>query len=469
MKRIFTSFFMLLATLATSINVNATIQQAAAAEPTYQIPSDSDNARNRDDRRLKAITITGATKNGEAQPFTFTLKNDPEQPTVYMDETSTVLHATAGDQINVSWTFRTLTEWTHYYLYIDYNHDGVFNEENELVSYTYYSETDADGVNSLGQVVPESQRGVTMDRLPQFQIPEGQSEVTTRMRFKSDWNSKNPLGNPTQSIGANGGTMVDFTLVIHAKQPAVTQFPVTLKQAVNGSYTVKDVDGQVITDGMEVAEGTELTVEAVANEGYEVDQILVNGQPLAAGAKVVVSAATTIEVTFRESVKMWTVNINATEGGTVELVDANAKRYQNGSQIVDGTQLEGIQIHLDPDSKLVSLKVNDVEHVSEVVALPNFSILMYSEPVQGDINISAKFSVVSGIGEAALVEAAYSAEAQSLNIPAGAYAVVYNAAGQQVMHVQGDQIVSTSSLAQGAYLVRVVAEGNIKVIKFVQK
>ena len=343
-------------------------------EIEYTYPSATDNERNRDDRRLKTLTFAGATLDGAASPFEFTLNNDP-QPTVYMDETAAVFEATAGDQINVSWTFRTHTEWTHYYLYIDYNHDGIFDEDTELVSYSFYSADDGDGVNSLGEVIPASQKGKQVSELPVFTIPAELSNVKTRMRFKADWNSKNPNGNPGQSIGVNGGTIVDFTINIHEFVPTPL-YAVNFNQPEGGTLTIMDnVEFIPIESGVEIERGTELFVEALPNDGYELQEVLLNGQPMT--------------------------------GDTFT--------------------------------------------------------------VEGETTIEAIFVVATGIADAVLTEAVYDAATQTLVVPTGATAMVYNAAGQLVQCVAGAQTVSTANLSTGTYIVRIASEAGVKVMKFIKK
>lgn len=246
-------------------------------ELSYCIP-DANSRTSSTERRLETITISGATSKGVSSPFSNTLNNNP-QPEVYLDVTDATITATKGDELTISWTFRNQISWMHYYVYIDYDQDGIFNEENELVSYTYYNATgEGPSTNSIGETV-EAGEGKT--GAPVFTIPEDVLTGKTRLRLKIDWNSKNPCGNPspTNPIGGNNGTIIDYSIDIQAKSTATTSTINFPESIVNGALTVKAGDKD-ITNGEEVANGTELTIIATPAEGYILDYLKINDTPL---------------------------------------------------------------------------------------------------------------------------------------------------------------------------------------------
>ena len=189
------------------VTVSATFSKKDPSALEYEIPSESDNKRSSGDRLIKDITFTGA-----AEPFTVEVTNTTE---VYLDRTDLTMNAAAGDEINTSWTFRKDIYWMSYYIYIDYNHDGKFDETTELVSFTHFNPDPDNGgkwTDSKGN--ENSGPGDRTYSAPSFIIPEDIASVNTRVRFKCDWNSKNPCGNTEQSIGSNKGTIVDFNINI---------------------------------------------------------------------------------------------------------------------------------------------------------------------------------------------------------------------------------------------------------------
>ena len=269
MKRIFTSFLLLALCFVTTW---------ANVEPVYDVPAPGANNRNNDATRLiMGLTVTGGTVNGEAVPFNSVVNKDGEnrgeyasQPEVYKDLTAETLEVTAGDNLHFDIKTKEL-EWMHFYVYIDYNHDGKFDVDTELVSYSYLN-----GRNSLGYAADPDNLF-----LPDFQIKEDAKGVKTRMRFKVDWDSNDPTGNKDMSnlIGNNNGTILDYTINIHAN---VATFPITVKQpAEGGSIVLYDEKGLEVESGAEFAEGSVFEIETTADEGYELVNVLVNGAPYA--------------------------------------------------------------------------------------------------------------------------------------------------------------------------------------------
>lgn len=157
------------------------------------------------------------------------------------------------------------------YVYVDYDQDGAFNwtlndnytapEGCELVSY-YYIETEENksGFNYLGQAVSGDDRN-TM-QTPAFQIPADLAPGFYRMRFKVDWGNADPGGRVTENNGivANGGSIIDVRLNVHADNVAVT-----LSDTQHGQ--VLAADGSALPQSVKF--GEPLTLSLQAEEGYE--------------------------------------------------------------------------------------------------------------------------------------------------------------------------------------------------------
>lgn len=144
----------------------------------------------------------------------------------YYDKTSETFVISVGESVtpDIKWS----GNWMHGYVYVDTNNDGQFApcevDDNgiptlasELFSYSYYN-----GKNSLGNTpVANSQGkidnpGVTP---PAFTAPTVPGIY--RIRFKTDWNSLDPVGS-TSDFQVNSGTIVDATLHVHAATVNVT-------------------------------------------------------------------------------------------------------------------------------------------------------------------------------------------------------------------------------------------------------
>ena len=318
--------------------------------PQYAIPDEAHNVRsNASSRLVKSISIEGATLKGQPAPFKSVINSGLSQTYVYQDHTAETVELTCGDEVKVNVDHDVI--WMHAYLYIDYNHDGVFNEDNELVSYSFFDEdNNKSGVNSIGEVLDE---GPATLELPKFVVADLEAGVTTRMRYKVDWNSKNPVGSSSQNIGTNNGTIVDFTARVNLK-PGSEKFAINYGEGVNGTYwVVNQAIRQTVKSGDKVAAGTELTVLTTPAIGYILREIYVNGQILD-GYTFIVEGETNVEATF--SNKFWVKFDKNPAHGTVS-VDNFYQEVESGDGFELGSLVRAI-ITPDEGYLLETFEVN---------------------------------------------------------------------------------------------------------------
>ena len=259
----------------------------------YCKPEGDANKRRSDhlsNRLITNLTFSGLTKNGE--PFAFSKQpnkangwyDTDSQVEVYRDFTADVIEATQGDKVKVTFERYELA-WMHYYLYIDYDHDGVFNTENELVSFSYYSDTEADMPGKDGNV----------NEIPEFTIPADALTGETRIRFKVDWNDKNPCGSTKagNEIGANGGHIFDFTLNINEGTVApIENYAMNVTVEGQGTVAMQTAEGTAVENNATVAAGSNVTLTFNAAEGYKLGTVTVNEADVTAS---VVDGTYTIE------------------------------------------------------------------------------------------------------------------------------------------------------------------------------
>lgn len=238
--------------------------------------------------------------------------------------------ATAGATVKAKMGY--VGEWMHTYCYIDYNQDGQFEVPGkELVSYSY-----SQGVNSKGETV--SAGNTTFD-LPEFEIPADLAPGIYRMRYKLDWDNIDPsAGNQIgeNNFIANGGTIFDVLLNIHADQVAVA--------AAQGDGTVTFEDGSAL-DSKQVAFGEAVRLKVTAtNEGQAVKKIVVRHGYNLGGAQVV------------KDNPQWTEDIINVENGQQTTEVTIPAEYINGDVLL--TVEYGAATGLDQvleDGKLVEI------------------------------------------------------------------------------------------------------------------
>lgn len=168
-----------------------------------------------------------------------------------------------------------MAEWMHTYVYVDYDRDGQFKVEptaitdgvigegQEIVSFSHY-----EGYNSAGEAVAAGNK--TID-LPAFTIPADTKPGYYAMRFKVDWNSVDPAGNPgegtvgsSQHIITNGGTITDVRLNVHGENVKVTSI------SNDASSSVALDDNTSLAEAVEVPFGQEIGLRFAPAEGKKV-------------------------------------------------------------------------------------------------------------------------------------------------------------------------------------------------------
>ena len=322
-------------TLTQETTVTAEFEEAVPAYCTYEGNS------THSERYVRSITMNGGTS-----PFSVSVYSTTRQA-VYVDKTDNVFEAYAGEEIQpvVNWA----GEWMHGYLYIDYDKDYTFSytlgsddyptADGELVSYTFYSPSDSQwGKNSKGETTENNSR---LDDVPSFTLPESLAPGEYRVRLKIDWCHLDPCGHPDEpanTLTANGGNIVDFTLRI-VERPAT--YTVTLPETVeNGMLTVMNGSAALVPGANTVEENSELTITAEPAQGYRLESLTVNEETFESGNKYTVTGNTTIAVSFAEiPVESYTMTLNIEGDGTVTVTDSENNTYENGMSIVKGTEL----------------------------------------------------------------------------------------------------------------------------------
>ncbi|MEG1998718.1 MAG: GEVED domain-containing protein, partial [Bacteroidales bacterium] len=195
-------------------------------------------SRSRTDRHLTSFTMGDGTNTVSVTG----LQTSASSP-CYYDKTASVLITSAGATITPAVTW--VGEWTHGYIWIDYNKNGTFEKDlettgvpktnSELVSYTYLGHPHR---NSKGPITvsvnPDYQMPGKLSELP-FKIPVGLAVGDYRARLVVDWDSDNPCG--SNNIGSVGGAMVDFTIRIAGAPVAERTITLKANPSVGGTVT----------------------------------------------------------------------------------------------------------------------------------------------------------------------------------------------------------------------------------------
>ena len=266
--------------LTEDMPIQAWFADAPVVEPEY---CTYEGNSQHSERRLNALTITDGTNTTTVSSIQPNFRG-----AVYVDKTDVEFPSYAGASVSFS-DFDFKGEWMHAYIYVDYDNDGTFNTTvnadgttgGELVSFTFYSATDAGtGVNSLGETV--SNYTIPMvDYLPAFTLPSDLEDGDYRVRVKIDWCHLDPCGHPSESankLTTNGGCIADFTM--------------TISEANGVEFTEAEVAQVYAADGVIYINGYEGAVKVVNVAGQVIKDVNVNGNEtleVAAGLYIVVT------------------------------------------------------------------------------------------------------------------------------------------------------------------------------------
>ena len=208
-------------------------------------------------------------------------------------------------------------------------------------------------------------------------IPLG-SVVTVKAKFfmtgnylVAYTNNGNPV--PAEALTEDGFVYTftanedaDVHAVFSEKPAPAVDYTITFEAGEGGTVTAT-VDMEPIESGAKIAAGTKIKILATPDEDYEIDEWLVDGEPVAnTGLNfyyLSLSKDTNVKVTFRSTKPVeYVVTVDpvlpSAEAGTVQLFKKNGDAVESGKSVVTGTEM---YVEVKPADKyeLESLQVNN--------------------------------------------------------------------------------------------------------------
>ena len=190
-----------------TVSIDGTTITVDCSDPRWPINFSKDQKYTRTDRFINNVRIGSKT---------FPITNDGLNTPAYRDFTSDVLVVPAGATLVPAIGY--MGAWMHGFFYVDLDNDGTFyvaNPDHHTAANTEYNGE----LLSYGN--EENALNVNHQEMPAFTMPTTPGDY--RARFKLDWASTDPGGNPGADVNdvtsanhiiANGGTIVDITLRI---------------------------------------------------------------------------------------------------------------------------------------------------------------------------------------------------------------------------------------------------------------
>ncbi len=155
-------------------------------------------------------------------------------------------------------------------------------------------------------------------------------------------------------------------VVVKEKEAPPAMYAVTVRTQPNVTVTLTDKDGNEITSGTLLPEGTVVKVSAIAAEGYELEGVYLNGEPMVGDTFTVSELSEVYAVAKAVEPTQFTVNFSTSGGGAVNAtVDGNpvlaGDKVESGKTLVitceaaDGYMLGSISVN----SRSVTLGAED--------------------------------------------------------------------------------------------------------------
>ena len=209
-------------------------------------------------------------------------------------------------------------------------------------------------------------------------IPVG-SVVTVRAKFfmKGDYQvvyTNNGNAVPAETLSEDGlvytftaNEDADVHAVFSEKPAPAVDYTIKFEAGEGGKVTAT-VDMEPIESGAKIAAGTQIKILAEPNENYEIDQWLVNGEPVAnTGLSfyyIKLMKDTNVKVTFRSTLPPaeYAVTVEpvlpSAKAGTVQLFKKDGSVIASGKTVVTGTEM---YVEVKPADKyeLETLQVNN--------------------------------------------------------------------------------------------------------------
>lgn len=143
---------------------------------------------------------------------------------------------------------------------------------------------------------------------------------------------------------------------VRLKETPPAMYTVAVRTQPNVTVTLTDTDGNEITSGTLLPEGTAVKVSTIAAEGYELKGIYLNGEPMVGDTFTVSELSEIYAVVKAVEPTHFTVNFSASVGGSVTMtVDGAAvlsgEKVESGKTLVitckaaDGYMLDGIAVN----------------------------------------------------------------------------------------------------------------------------
>ena len=280
---------------------------------------------------------------------------------------------------------------------------------------------------------------------------------------------ENPTFDPALRSYKANFTAEKATTISATFKRKIEKVTITYKPATNGNLVVKK-GANTLASGSSVEKGTQLTVVATANQGYELEALMINNKKVenptfdpalrTYKANFTAEKATTISATFKRKIEKVTITYKPATNGNL-VVKQGANTLASGTSVEKGTQLSVVATA----NQGYELKNGKVLFGDKELALTREGqVYTGTFVVEASVEISAEFiatTALSAIDSPSILVYPNPAshKVQISNANPNSEVALYNMDGlllqQATTNAEGEVTLPVATLPTGHYLVRI--------------
>ena len=280
---------------------------------------------------------------------------------------------------------------------------------------------------------------------------------------------ENPTFDPTLRTYKANFTAEKATTISATFKRKIEKVTITYKPATNGSLVVKQ-GANTLASGASVEKGIQLTVVATANQGYELEALMINNKKVenptfdpalrTYKANFTAEKATTISTTFKRKIEKVTITYKPATNGNL-VVKQGANTLASGTSVEKGTQLSVVATaNQGYELKNGKVLLGD----KELVLTREGQVYTGTFVVEASVEISAEFTATTALSaidspSILVYPNPASHKVQISNANPNSEVALYNMDGlllqQATTNAEGEVTLPVATLPTGHYLVRI--------------
>ena len=344
---------------------------------------------------------------------------------------------------------------------------ATFKRKIEKVTITYKPATNGNLVVKQGANTLAS--GTSVEKGTQLTIVATANQDYELEALMINNKKVNPTFDPTLRTYKANFTAEKATTISATFKRKIEKVTITYKPATNGNLIVKQ-GANTLASGTSVEKGTQLTIVATANQGYELEALIINNKKVenptfdptlrTYKANFTTEKATTISATFKRKIEKVTITYKPATNGNL-IVKQGANTLASGASVEKGTQLT-----------IVATANQGYELKNGKVLLGNKELVLTREGqvytgtfvAEASVEISAEFiatTALSAIDSPSILVYPNPAshKVQISNANPNSEVALYNMDGlllqQATTNAEGEVTLPVATLPTGHYLVRI--------------